>query len=152
MNTFRALLTLCVWVVAAPAGAAPAAQVPAEVGRVVDGDTVAVTAEPWPGWRVDTLVRLVGADAPELRGRCPAERAAALAARDFLAARVAAGDRVILVGVRPDRYPGRVDATVITGDGTDLAAALLAAGLARPYDGRTRRAGWCGAAAPVNRP
>ncbi|MGE0724213.1 MAG: thermonuclease family protein [Alphaproteobacteria bacterium] len=143
----RWLLVFCVWVWGCAAGlAAEAGRVPAAVARVVDGDTVAVTAEPWPGWRVDTLVRLVGADAPELRARCPAERAAAIAARDFLSGRLAAGDRVILVGVKPDRYPGRVDATVITADGVDLAAALLAAGLARPYDGRTRRAGWCPAA------
>lgn len=126
-------------VVAAPASAqAPAT--PADVERVIDGDTIAVTAEVWPGVVVRARVRVIGVDTPELRGACPAERAAAAAARDTVAGLV--GDRVLLTGVRPDKYAGRVDARVALADGRDLAAVLIAAGHGRPYDGG-RRAGWC---------
>ncbi len=44
--------------------------------------------------------------------------------------------------IRYGKFAGRVLARVETLDGTDLGQGLLAAGLARPYDGR-RRASWC---------
>ena len=58
--------------------------IPAELIRVVDGDTLLVTARVWPGHRVDTRVRLLGIDAPELRSLCAEEREQARAARDWL--------------------------------------------------------------------
>lgn len=120
--------------------AAGEARTVADVDRVIDGDTLAVTAEVWPGVVVRARVRLLGVDAPELRGACPAERAAAAAARDLVAA--LAGARVTLTGIRRDKYAGRVDARVALADGRDLGAVLIAAGLGRPYDGG-RRGGWC---------
>ena len=43
-----------------------------------DGDTLTVDAEPWPGLTARTSVRVDGIDTPEIRGRCPAEKALAL--------------------------------------------------------------------------
>ena len=43
---------------------------------------------------------------------------------------------------RLDKY-GRVLARLEV-DGEDVATLLIAEGHARPYDGRSRRAGWCG--------
>ena len=133
---------------ATPAGAARErlpGPVPAEVVRVIDGDTIEVRAHIWLGQRVRVRVRLAGVDAPELDGRCPGERELARRARAFVAARVA-GRAVVLLGVSYGKYAGRVLATVRAGDGAgagpDLGTALKAAGLARPYAGR-RRAGWC---------
>ncbi len=117
----------------------------ARVIEVIDGDTILVEARIWLGQVVTTRVRLDGVDAPEMNGACDLERAAARAARAFLGDRIAAdpdGARVVLHRVRWGKYAGRVLARVSTPDGADLAAALLAAGHARPYAGG-RRPGWC---------
>ena len=104
------------------------------------------------GWRCratdgDTLrcgrgrVRVVGLDAPELhRPRCPAELRLARAATARMDSLVASG-----VTLRPrgrDRY-GRLLAVVRDRQGRDVAMVLIREGLARPYDGRGRRRGWC---------
>jgi len=115
--------------------------VPAPLVRVVDGDTVLVNARIWLGQRVTVSVRLAGIDAPELRGRCAAERARAHRARDFLARRLAAGG-IALADIQYRKFAGRVVARVLDRNGADLGAALLEAGLARPYAGR-RRGSWC---------
>jgi endonuclease YncB( thermonuclease family) len=113
----------------------------AEVVAVTDGDTLVVKARIWPDQTVTTAVRIEGIDAPELRGACDAERRMARAARDRLAA--LAGADVRLVGVRHDKYGGRVIARVLDGDGRDLGTMLIAVGLARAYDGGAR-VPWCG--------
>jgi endonuclease YncB( thermonuclease family) len=114
----------------------------AHLVRVVDGDTVEVLARIWPDHYVETLVRLAGIDAPELRGRCAEEMALAERAKARLAA-LLAGNRLMLADIHYGKYAGRVVARVLTEDGRDVAEVLLAEKLARPYDGG-RRAPWCG--------
>ena len=135
----------------------------AQVVSVLDGDTLEVRVHIWLGQDIRTRVRLAGIDAPELKGKCARERDLAQRARAYLLARLdpldagdgaagdgAAGDgaaaSIRLREVRYGKYAGRVLARVETLDGTDLGQELVAAGLARPYDGR-RRASWCEAAA-----
>ncbi|MEQ9174413.1 MAG: thermonuclease family protein [Alphaproteobacteria bacterium] len=117
-----------------------AGPVAAEVVRVVDGDTVAVRARVWVGLTADSLVRLDGVDTPELRGKCDQERALAEQARDFLTALIGDG-QVLLHGVASGKFAGRVVARMETANG-DAGTALMAAGLARAYDGGAR-GGWC---------
>ncbi|MCC7347557.1 MAG: thermonuclease family protein [Variibacter sp.] len=127
----------------APPGEAAAGETayPAELIRVVDGDTFEARVRLWPALETTTRIRLRGIDAPELRARCPAERAQAEAAAAALADLLAQGDlRVSAVSL--DKYGGRVLARAATRGTPDVGAALLAAGLARPYEGR-RREGWC---------
>ena len=116
--------------------------VPARVLEVIDGDTLLVSARIWIGHEVETLVRLAGVDAPELKGRCRRERELARDARALIAARLASGD-VVLRDIQYGKYAGRVVARVETTEGEDCANLLLAAGLARAYAGG-RRADWCG--------
>ncbi|MCA1909178.1 MAG: thermonuclease family protein [Magnetospirillum sp.] len=116
--------------------------IPARVIRVVDGDTVLVRARIWLGQDVETSVRLSGIDTPEKRGKCDAERQAAQQAETFTASRAAPDSVVSLHDVIADKYGKRVVARIVTGDGQDLGAALVAARLARPYDGG-RKDGWC---------
>lgn len=123
--------------------------IPARVVEVIDGDTLLVEARIWLDQVVITRVRLAGVDAPEMRANCEPERAAARAARAYLGGQIAdgaggdpAGARVVLHQVRWGKFAGRVLARVTTSAGVDLAAALLAAGHARPYAGGRRR-GWC---------
>jgi endonuclease YncB( thermonuclease family) len=115
---------------------------PAEVLRVIDGDTFAARVRVWPGLAVETKVRLRGIDAAELHARCADELAKAEAARAALEAILADGD-VTIARVGVDKYGGRVDAVAATRSTPDVSAAMLASGLARAYDGG-RRGGWCG--------
>ena len=139
---------------AAVSGAEPAASVgtnshkfdlqtvyPAEVVRIIDGDTFQARVQVWPGLSVDTKVRLRGIDAPELHARCADEYAKAQAARAALETMLAAGG-VTISRVGIDKYGGRVDASVATRDTADVSAALLNGGWARSYDGG-RRGSWC---------
>ena len=116
---------------------------PAEVLRVIDGDTFEARVRIWPGHDVTTRVRLRGIDAPEMQARCREEETMALAARDALAAILAQGG-VGVSKVGTDKYGGRILAEASTRNTADVSAAMLAAGVARPYTGG-RRDGWCGA-------
>ena len=121
--------------------------VPAAVEEVLDGDTLRVRARIWLGQELSVLVRLAGVDAPEANGTCPRERSLARLARAFVASRLAGGANgtagVSLREIRYGKYARRVVARVETDAGSDLSAALLAAGLARPYYGGARP-DWCG--------
>lgn len=115
--------------------------VSATVVEVVDGDTLNVRAHIWIGQEVETAIRLTGVDTPELHGRCDSEKERAREARAFTE-RLTSSGTVVLTDIRTDKYGGRVDAVVHTSDGTDVASALIKAGLGRPYGGE-RRVGWC---------
>jgi endonuclease YncB( thermonuclease family) len=114
---------------------------PAQIVRVLDGDTFEARVAVWPGLEISTRVRLRGIDAPELRARCSEEVAKAHAARAALAAILAEGgvgvSRVVL-----DKYGGRVIADASTRRTADVSGALLRTGLVRGYQGG-HRVGWC---------
>jgi endonuclease YncB( thermonuclease family) len=98
---------------------------PAEVVRVIDGDTFEARVHLWPGLDITTRVRLRGIDAPELKARCGEERVKAEASRDVLRSILDQGE-VGISRVTLDKYGGRV----------------LAVGAARRYSGG-HRDGWC---------
>lgn len=108
---------------ASPAGA--------QTLRVIDGDTIAVSG---------TTIRIMGLDAPEMHGRCAAEIRLARRAKDRLGELLAGGADIARHG--RDRY-GRTLAVVRDARGRDVAHVLISEGLARPYNGRGRRQGWC---------
>jgi micrococcal nuclease len=111
--------------------------VEAEVERVIDGDTLAAIAHVWPGHSVRVSVRIRGIDAPEMRSRCAAERAAAEAARRALEELVG-GAPVLISNIGGDKYYGRVVADVVVHDGREAADALIGASHARRYAGGER--------------
>jgi micrococcal nuclease len=111
------------------------------IGRVVDGDTV-VTAR-------GEKVRLMGFDAPGIRGRCPRERDLARAATATLRRLAAPGLDLERHG--RDRHR-RTLAVAHTPDGRDVAAVMIGAGLARPSHGRGQRGGWCAPGAEPQAP
>ncbi len=144
---FAIVLATCAGAgVVATGGGAIAAEhiagpVPAAVERVIDGDTLVVSAHIWPGLAMRTNVRVRGIDTPEVhRPKCASEKEMGLQATGTL--NMLVGDEVVLTDIANDKYGGRVDAVVTTADGRDVAAAMLASGLARPYDGATR-GDWC---------
>jgi endonuclease YncB( thermonuclease family) len=127
------------------AAAVPAANstliYPAEVLRVIDGDTFEARVHVWPGLDVNTKIRLRNIDAPELHARCADELVKAQAARTALETMLATG-AVTVSRIGIDKYGGRVDALAATRDTPDVSAALLNGGFARSYDGG-RRGSWC---------
>ena len=125
---------------AAFAGEEVAGPVRADVVRVLDGDTIEISAQVWLGLRLTSHVRIRGIDTPELRGECASEKAMAAQARDRLMR--LAGTSISIAHIADDKYAGRVLADAVAADGTNLGAAMLASGLARPYDGGTR-GDWC---------
>lgn len=141
----RALLLTLSLLLATSAAAADRIPGPvqATVVECYDGDTCTVDVQPWPGDRRRTDVRFDGLNTPEIKGRCPE---AGRAARDHLQGLVA-GQVVVLTDIQPDKYGKRrhafpVRARVSTAAGQDVAAIMIAAGLAQEYHGRGK-ADWC---------
>ena len=119
--------------------------VTALVTDAYDGDTLTVQAGIWPDLTWAGSVRILGVDAPEIRGACETERQLAIVARDYLRD-LLIDESVILVGAENDKYGGRVLANVYIWQDEELARVsdlLIANGHAREYTGGTRQ-GWCG--------
>jgi endonuclease YncB( thermonuclease family) len=113
----------------------------ADVIRTIDGDTFEARVHLAPGQDVMTRVRLRGIDAPELKAACPEELRLAEAATDALRDLLRQGE-VAVYNIGPDKYQGRVVADVATQRTANVAAALIAAGHVRHYNGG-HRDGWC---------
>ena len=85
-------------------------------------------------------VRIAGIDAPEIRGKCEAEKIKAVEAKKAALALLSAAKSITLTDLRRGKY-FRIIANVWA-DNTSLSAHLLALDLARPYFGGTRKS-WC---------
>jgi endonuclease YncB( thermonuclease family) len=120
----------------------PGARLAVDVIRTIDGDTFEARVHLPPGRDVTTRVRLRGIDAPELRAQCEKEFRMAETASAALQRLLTEGN-VAIYNVGPDKYQGRVVASVATARTADVSGALLAGGFARAYDGG-HRGGWCG--------
>ncbi|MES1930037.1 nuclease [Salinisphaera dokdonensis CL-ES53] len=111
------------------------------VTSIYDGDTFRVDIAGWPriiGERVP--IRLRGADTPEMRGKCQAEKELARKAKQFTVAALRNASTIELRDMERGKY-FRIVADVEV-DARDLGEELIAAGLAHPYDGGAR-VGWC---------
>ncbi|MEM8634974.1 MAG: thermonuclease family protein [Pseudomonadota bacterium] len=98
--------------------------IPADVVRVIDGDTVRVRAHIWVNQSVEVSVRLAGVDTPEIyRPACREERVYADAAKTTVESLV--GEELFLTNVAHGKYAGRVVAGILTSDGVDLGEYLL---------------------------
>lgn len=106
-----------------------------------DADSFDLIALPWPGITIAVKVRARLVDAPEIKGKCQAEKDLARKARDAVRELLGHAHTIVLsdIDVKSDPY-GRVLAT-IEADGIKLHEWLMIQGLARPYgDGRKS---WC---------
>jgi len=112
-----------------------------KVTSVYDGDTLTVAARHGGhGKPYRFALRLLGIDAPEIRGVSDREKQAALAARDVLRAAILGEIVTLDVSAGFDKY-GRLLAVVRHDRYGDVSRMLLEHGHALPYDGGTR-AGW----------
>ena len=113
-----------------------------EVTSIYDADTFRVSIKGWPdiiGKRMS--VRVLGVDAPEIRGKCASEKQAARRAKQFTVEALRSAKKIELRNIQRGKY-FRILANVFV-DGKNLAQALINARLAREYHGGTRK-GWCG--------
>lgn len=119
----------------------------ARVVEVTDSDTIKVSVMIWPLMNVETGVRLARVNTPEkFQPKCPAEKALALVATDYVKSLVKPGEKIRIIGPSGDKYFGRVDGEVFLKDGRNLSDLLLAHKdpvLAESYDGGTKIKDWC---------
>lgn len=112
-----------------------------QVVGVYDGDTLTVSVNKWPALIGRAVgVRVAGVDTPEIRAKCPAEKALALEARGFARRALAAAQVIELRNLRRDKY-FRILADVCL-DGRSLADELIRHGLGVDYVGGAK-SGWC---------
>jgi len=112
-----------------------------EVTSIYDADTFRVNIKSWPdiiGSRMS--VRVMGVDAPEIRGKCESEKKAARLAKQFTVEFLRSGSYIELRNIKRGKY-FRILAEVYV-DGINLADALILAKHGRAYDGG-KRSGWC---------
>ena len=112
--------------------------------RVVDGDTLQVSAE-WlpPPLKPTLLLRIHGVDTPEkgARSECPEEARKATEATMFTSEMVSTAVIKEIKLYSWDKYGGRVLGDVIL-DGKSLKQMLLDNGHARAYSGEAKKS-WC---------
>ncbi len=112
-----------------------------QVVSIYDADTFRVDIDGYPaiiGQRMP--VRVLGVDAPELRGKCNSEKIKARQAKQFTVELLRSARTIELQNIQRGKY-FRILADVYV-DGLNLAELLISSGHARPYDGG-KRAGWC---------
>lgn len=135
---FALLVLLTAWTIEARA-----TDYPAEVVRVVDGDTVDVRLHvyPNPPIYIDERVRLAGINTAEVKTKRECEFADAEQARHFVEQWIDKHVGLVYFRWTSRRTYGRAVGHLVAEGGT-LSDALLAAGLAVEYDGRTKRKTW----------
>lgn len=122
------------------ATAASAQDLTGKVASVYDGDTFRVIPKNLPKYMGDSIpVRIVGIDAPEMRGKCTQEKERAIAARNVLMGLISARD-VTLVDVKRDKY-FRLLASVKVNN-LDVGEHMIKTGYAVKYQGK-KRGDWC---------
>jgi len=112
-----------------------------EVTSIYDADTFRVDIGEWPsivGERVP--IRVLGVDAPEIRGKCDQEKVKASKAKQFTVEHLRNAKVIKLRNIQRGKY-FRLLADVYV-DNKSLSDLLIKSGHAREYDGGTRQ-GWC---------
>lgn len=115
------------------------------VTKVIDGDTLAIDAK-WSPYGLSWKVRVRGIDTPEqgTRAKCSVEKNRAARAKALVQQAIASSNsRIRLQNVEHDKYGGRIVADVYLSDGSSLADRLLAAKLAKRYNGSGPKPVWC---------
>ena len=107
----------------------------------IDGDTIRADVMIWPYITAGVAIRVIGVDTPEMKASSLCERALAIKARAFTDDWIILNQPITINFIKPDKYPGRVDA-VVSGKSGLLSGALISAGIARPYSGGARQP-WC---------
>ena len=112
-----------------------------DVISIYDADTFRVNIKDWPDVIGSMVpIRVLGIDAPEIKGKCQAEKDKAREAKQFTVEALRTAKVIELRNIKRGKY-FRILADVFV-DGKNLSASLMKAGHARAYDGGKRGA-WC---------
>ena len=104
-----------------------------------DADTLRLDLHPMPeDWKINTPIRLIGINCPELRSKNKREKALAYEARDYVREFLEHADSIEVTLVGFGKYR-RLLAEVVV-NGANLNTLLQVEGYAVPYDGGTKRA------------
>ncbi len=117
-----------------------------DVVKVIDGDTIKVRLDLWPGMEITTSVRIRGIDAPETHGRrakCRQEIKKGYQAKQFAQERLMFS-KIRIQNISLGKYAGRVVADVEYNDGSgwkNFGLELKQQGLAITYGQKPKP--WC---------
>lgn len=112
-----------------------------EITSIYDGDTFRANIEGFPTIVGEHMsIRINGIDTPELRGKCPQEKAQAKLAKQFTVKHLRAAKRITLKNIKRGKY-FRLIADVYV-DGVNLANQLIKYHHATAYYGKTKK-DWC---------
>lgn len=117
---------------------------PVEIIRVIDGDTVVVSAPYLPlPLKPELGVRIFGIDTPETgwRAKCEFEKTHGTLATKHTIEFVTQQGHIQLLLIGWDKFGGRVLGDILI-DGQLLSTSLLESGLAHKYNGGTKQS-WC---------
>ena len=110
--------------------------------RVIDGDSIVISAHLWLNLYQETVLRLAHVDAPEIYGKCPEEKEKAEEATQFVKRWLEGSNMLTIHDIQQDKFGGRVVGRIVNERNQDLGQLLLANMLARPYEGGSRDS-WC---------
>ena len=109
-----------------------------KIVRVIDGDSIVVDIDLGFGlWIHGESIRLFGVDCPECRSRDPEEKAAGLAAKDFVKRLLHDGGTYTLTTKEKGKF-GRYLGTIYLTEETSINDALIKERLAVPYFGQSK--------------
>jgi len=110
-----------------------------KIVRVIDGDSILVDIDlGFDTWRCGESIRLFGVDCPECRSRDPKEKAAGLAAKEFVKGLLHDGGTYTLTTKEKGKF-GRYLGVIMLSDKTSVNAALVSEHLAVPYHGQNKQ-------------
>ena len=109
-----------------------------KIVRVIDGDSILVDIDLGFGlWIHGESIRLFGVDCPECRSRDPKEKAAGLAAKDFVKGLLHDGGTYTLTTKEKGKF-GRYLGVIKLEDGTSINGELVKENLAVAYHGQNK--------------
>ena len=109
-----------------------------KIVRVIDGDSIVVDIDLGFGlWIHGESIRLFGVDCPECRSRDPEEKAAGLAAKDFVKGLLHDGGTYTLTTKEKGKF-GRYLGVIKLEDGTSINGELVKENLAVAYHGQNK--------------
>ena len=112
--------------------------IPAKVVDVYDGDTCKIVFMHGGKIPMKISIRIMGIDTPEIRGKDPLEKQAAIKVRDQVRKWID-GKIVQVKFLKWDKFGGRIDGEVYFGDLKSVGDELISMGYAKAYKGKKKK-------------
>lgn len=114
----------------------------AEVVRIIDGDTIAVKVDLWPGLSKVVNLRLRGVNTPEKRTKRECEKIAATKAYNFTELWLLDAGKITVTNISLGKWAGRAVGDIHNKNWESLSSALIHSKNGREYNGEKRKP-WC---------